>query len=183
MDMHCISMDVHPQMVFAFGNATPLSVTRMFTTWGFALDVIRTSEVKAHDMDMSGKVLMAVFLHLWRWFTRFIWRPPTIMLSTKSHVQSSNGLFPLKISRVSHGITGMLLHNICIWWLQTFIRRFQLGTESWCYGVLQDPEAVPIDHLVGVFALSDINMGDVHYWLTFSMDHVSGFCPQQGSLT
>ncbi|EUC63661.1 transposase family Tnp2 protein, partial [Rhizoctonia solani AG-3 Rhs1AP] len=36
---------------------------------------------------------------------------------------------------------------------------------------LQDPEAIPIDHLVGVFALSDIIMAGRHYWLTFSMDH------------
>ncbi|CUA73103.1 similar to conserved hypothetical protein [Rhizoctonia solani] len=47
----------------------------------------------------------------------------------------------------------------------------RLGTGSWCYNVLQEPEAIPIDHLVGVFALSDITMAGVRYWLTFSMDH------------
>ncbi|CAE6449656.1 unnamed protein product, partial [Rhizoctonia solani] len=49
--------------------------------------------------------------------------------------------------------------------------RSRLGTESWVYQALDEPEATPLDRLVGVFALSDITMSTGRYWLTFSMDH------------
>ncbi|CAE6450794.1 unnamed protein product, partial [Rhizoctonia solani] len=46
-----------------------------------------------------------------------------------------------------------------------------LGIEPWKHQVLCKPEVIPPTDFLGVFALSDIAMGGVQYWMTFSMDH------------
>ena len=53
------------------------------------------------------------------------------------------------------------------------IRNINLGTASWAFDELEDPEAVAVDTLSGVFALFRVPMVHADYWVTVSLDTIS----------
>ncbi|KAG8688983.1 hypothetical protein FRC09_012631 [Ceratobasidium sp. 395] len=48
-------------------------------------------------------------------------------------------------------------------------RAEELGIHSWEFKELGPMEVVPATAFTGVFALSDIEMENGHYWLSFAM--------------